>query len=1236
MAHLKSVLFKGILIILLFALISMNLSLIARAASNAENPASNVLPSLIDYYGKSIDVFHMFGQAEISETARNLVDGNGIYHAAGVIVDRNSPSDRLYIYVIDTGNSRILGFNFDCAHSDTCTMDGTQPADIVLGQPNMTKASCNGDNNLGFTQPPTASSLCLLSYPLANNTAEAWMRVNIDVDAAGNLYVPDVFNNRILKYNQPLSSDTTNGKGDSIADAVWGQPNMTSNGRNRGSNYGTVAAPDADSLWINFGPPDHVSSRGVSADANGNVWVADTFNNRILRFGPNATDADLVLGQVDFTSSGCDTSGALDKMCTPTLARVHPTTGDLYVLDEYPAPFLARLLVFSPPFTNGMAATKTFIPQQTGPFTNWDAWDGNGTYQFQSTGFIFNTYKQGAYADGEIWLNEHQSNRTLLIDFDGNIIKVIGAQNQTLRGGDSVYPGCTSIYEGNHLWAPGGSIGLDNANNIYLADEMFHTVYRYSLPYDTHMVDTTECLPDATGVLFPKGPNHQSRDRLGESLGMGVYGNQLFVRDEGMRLKVYNDYQTKPIGASPDYVLTGGFQGRNFLSAATDDAGRLWLSGEHGQIRIYQLPITSDTDTPIADFVPLYWADNPTEEVTRPGGSGYVQVGAMAFDALQQKMYIVDSAGTRILRVSNYNQFQSPDKLLVDMVIGQTNKTGLDCNQGLSSPNAGTLCTATQIKFDTLGNLFVIDNAYECHGNRRIVVFEADDLNNASTLFPNLQASKVFNEPDFTQTINCAYWTVDQPGSPVSMAFNSQNQMVVGNDGYYGELSERHLKQLWFYDDPLNRQTPDASIEIYMGTPGELAFDENDNLLIQDHTWYKVYMINLTSDPEWLQFLPSAPPTLTPGPTRTKTSAWTPTVALTSTATETATYTPTPTVTATSTRTQTLTVTKTPTKTLTPTITRTPTKTSTATITKTSTKTATKTSTKTLTATITKTSTKTVTKTSTKTLTATITKTPTKTATKTFTKTSTATITKTPTKTATRTSTKTLTATITKTPTKTATRTSTRTITRTPTKTATRTATSTPVPSTQTFRSDGGKDGWIREMGEHRGGGNLMDSTDIVFNLGDDAARRQYLAILSFNTVSLPDTAVVTAVTLRVKHDSVIGVGSPASMFAGFWIDIKRGIFGGSDLLETSDFQALANKSYGPFNPALLGGWYTLDISNAANFINKTSVQSGLTQIRLRLTWDDNNDNVMNILKLSSGDAPVASRPQLIVIYHVP
>jgi hypothetical protein len=43
-----------------------------------------------------------------------------------------------------------------------------------------------------------------------------------------------------------------------------------------------------------------------------------------------------------------------------------------------------------------------------------------------------------------------------------------------------------------------------------------------------------------------------------------------------------------------------------------------------------------------------------------------------------------------------------------------------------------------------------------------------------------------------------------------------------------------------------------------------------------------------------------------------------------------------------------------------------------------------------------------------------------------------------------------------------------------------------------------------------------------------------------------------------------------------------------------------------------------------------------VTQIRLSFKLDDNNNTIANYLKLYSGNAPAASRPQLIIEYYVP
>ena len=162
-----------------------------------------------------------------------------------------------------------------------------------------------------------------------------------------------------------------------------------------------------------------------------------------------------------------------------------------------------------------------------------------------------------------------------------------------------------------------------------------------------------------------------------------------------------------------------------------------------------------------------------------------------------------------------------------------------------------------------------------------------------------------------------------------------------------------------------------------------------------------------------------------------------------------------------------------------------------------------------------------------------------------------------------------------------------------------------------------------------------MNSTATTLRLGDDVARKQYRSILSFNTSSLPDNAVITLATLKLKQQGIIGGGNPITTFQGFMADIKKGTLGTS-ALQLTDWQVNASKTVGPFTPSLSGGWYTINLTSAKVYINKLATSSGLTQIRLRFKLDDNNNAVANYLSLYSGNAGAASRPQLIFEYYVP
>ena len=804
-----------------------------------------------NWYGQCVNTLKLFGQRTFKETIQNKTTGSSLYHSAGVAIDKSATPNR--VYVVDTGNNRILGFeNADCWANQSCG-----DADVIIGQSDIEGSSCNQDNNIGMFGNPTATTLCLLALPQGTNVAEQWGAINIDVDAQGSLYVPDRFNNRVLKFNQPFSADKTNGKGDNAADFVWGQDNFTSNRANKGAS-----SPSSSSLWLDLGGPDVDTSRGVSVDVSGNVWVADTLNNRVLRFAQGSKTASLVIGQSGFTSKSfnyCsgfnappyvapynntwDDSITKSKFCKPTLARVHPTTGELYVLDEHYPAFKARIVVFKPTFTNGKAGYKVIKPElDRGLEPN------NDLYWFTSTGFQFNTYTEGPYANGVLWASEHDpGKRVILLDGSSNFVALInGRDKYDWRGkwGDyDKHAGECSDHQNSLRW-PSASPAFDSNNNIYLADEGRFDTVRYGLPYNLIAKPSgATCFPDPNGWYL--GPNPKVNNKFGEPVGMIPFGLQLVIKDIG-RMLVWNDFYGKQdYAAFPDYNVL--FEGDRAFHAI-DDYNRLWV----GSSAIYQLPFSSGNQQPLEKPVELFWKDDGAP--VSYSGQG------IAFDSVNRKLWIADTANHRVLRVSNYYETGQNNKLIVDLVIGQPDKNTIKCNNTQTegwtapgAPKATSLCHPYEIRTDTSGNLYVVENNYECHGNNRISVFMASDIVNATTLFPNIAARKVFVRNSLTEQVSCEK-RPNEASRPVSIAFNSKNQLVMGNDGYYPVNNERHLKQLYFYKDPLAKlsngsytqgQKPDAYIRLPIGAPGEMWFDQSSNLIIQDHTWSRVWVIDL-------------------------------------------------------------------------------------------------------------------------------------------------------------------------------------------------------------------------------------------------------------------------------------------------------------------------------------------------------------------------------------------------------
>jgi sugar lactone lactonase YvrE len=168
--------------------------------------------------------------------------------------------------------------------------------------PDKTFGSANGDPDTGCTTGPSATILCGPE--------------SVVVDGAGNLYVADTYNHRVVVFYNPDSDPTP-----LTADFVLGQPNLTSGDFNYDSNLG-------DNIVEGF-----CYVRGLAIDGSSNLWVVDEFNHRVVRFDtPLTTDKlpDRVLGQEQLDDLGQEQPDNPATTCT--FANVGQSTDDRFNL----------------------------------------------------------------------------------------------------------------------------------------------------------------------------------------------------------------------------------------------------------------------------------------------------------------------------------------------------------------------------------------------------------------------------------------------------------------------------------------------------------------------------------------------------------------------------------------------------------------------------------------------------------------------------------------------------------------------------------------------------------------------------------------------------------------------------------------------------------------------------------------------------------------------------------------
>ena len=621
-------------------------------------------------------------------------------------------------------------------------------ADAVLGQIDFTH---NGINNTGAASldSPSQMAVDLSSTP-------------------EHLYVVDGKNNRILGWN-----DTTSFVNGQNANLEIGQPDFQTTLCNSGIAVGDVAGLGADSLCL---------PGGVAVDGNGNLYVADTSNNRVLEYNqPFAQEisvgfaANAVFGQGgSFTQTDCAQTAA--GLCFPQ-GVASDSSNNLYVADSGNN----RVLEFNQP----LAA----------PDVETGAGDAVADLVFG----------QGAggsdFADDDCDINSGQASKVGM---------------------------CNPL-----------SVAVDAAGNVYVGDDGDHRVLEFNQPLAAPDVATGagDVTPDrvfgqgSSGTDFTdvlcydgnSGNPSPSADGICDLSGLALdSAGDLFVTDiDNSRVLEYMnplaDGGGSPgtPGSSGDVTADVVFgQGGSFTSAvcggvgsgiapsgavlcqpdgvALDGPGDVLIAdASNSRVLWYANPLSSP---PVANLV-LGQADLFHDGINNPTAAALQAPQGLAIDSSSglNRLYVADSSNSRVLGWANAAGFINGSP--ADIVIGQPDALSVGCNDGVAGGDSSgvgpdSLCNPIDVAVDGSGHLYVADAT-----NNRVL--EYNDPFGAGSPF-GLSANVVFGQGGSFTATACDLGNATVNGSTMC---NPEGVTIDGTGNLY--VSDQGNNRVLEFNQPL-------------------------------------------------------------------------------------------------------------------------------------------------------------------------------------------------------------------------------------------------------------------------------------------------------------------------------------------------------------------------------------------------------------------------------------------------
>ena len=375
------------------------------------NMKSQIITTVVDSGANNVGGAQGFagdgGQAKLAK----------LYNPKGVFIDAVGN-----MYIADTYNQRIRKVN---------------TAGII--------STMAGNGTLGYTGDNAQATLAELNNPCATAC-----------DASGNLYIADYGNNIVRKV---LTAQFTGG----ISTFV---------GYTNAAGY---AGDGAQATTAKLNGPS-----GIAFDAVGNLYIADCNNNRIRKVNTSGIITTIVnsTGNSGFSGDGVQATAA--KIYKPTDVKLD-AVGNLYIADSYNNRIRK---------VNTAGIISTYVGNGTGGYT------GNG----------------GQATAAEI--TSIGGNLNIVIDKNGNLylsdvsatireVNTLGIINIIAGNGTQGYSGNGGQATAAKLYTPNG-LACDSSGNLYEADALANCIRMISAQLTISINSPTICA-GATATLTANG-----------------------------------------------------------------------------------------------------------------------------------------------------------------------------------------------------------------------------------------------------------------------------------------------------------------------------------------------------------------------------------------------------------------------------------------------------------------------------------------------------------------------------------------------------------------------------------------------------------------------------------------------------------------------------------------------------------------------------------------------------------